>query len=78
MSPLPTGMGREMGQETAGVPGQPLPSRPERARANDAAAIHGHAMVPDNAAAGDVDMAAGVDWSGTATTWPQRDQEGAP
>jgi hypothetical protein len=52
----PTGTGQVRGMEWAGEPGTPLPLRPERAKANDAASVGTHDMDSMYAADGKVDM----------------------
>jgi len=52
----PTGMGEKRGMEWAGQPGTPLPLRPERAKANDAASYGTHDMDSEMAADGRVEM----------------------
>jgi len=52
----PTGNGEKRGMEFAGQPGTPLPLRPDRAKANDAASLGSHDMDSQWAADGRVDM----------------------
>ena len=60
---MPTGEGMQVnGADAAGLPGTPLPPRPERAAANDASAVRGIAGVPENAADGDTDMKGSEPW----------------
>ena len=54
----PTGNGEKRGIESAGTPGTPLPSRPARAKANDAKAQFITGVVPENSADGAIDMKA--------------------
>ena len=56
---IPTGRGEVRGPESADLPGNPLPSRPARAKANDASAVHGITPSNDRAHLGLVDMKAG-------------------
>ncbi len=59
----PTGEGQTVnGVDVAGQPGVPLPPRPIRAAANDAAAVRGICNPPDNAGAGDIDMKGAEPW----------------
>jgi hypothetical protein len=69
MNTMPTGEGQVRGLDSAGVPGTPLPSRPERAKANDAdAPCHDTTSPPDYAGEGRVDMTARLDPIGGGDT----------
>jgi hypothetical protein len=52
----PTGNGEKRGMEWAGQPGTPLPLRPERAKANNAASVGTHDMDSEMAASGSIHM----------------------
>lgn len=53
---VPTGKGEVRGPESADMAGSPLPSRPARAKMNNAKAVHGVTPKNEKAHLGLVDM----------------------